>query len=688
MTLRLRIQIAAAAIAIISMAMMAGIGYWVARDELMSSLEERVGAISRTVAAATSAKDLEGCETPEFEKTEQYLALNNWAAQLRAANAQGEFPLRWVYLLTPTKHNAPSGWDTLVDGAPIGSQDWTRPGEPYTAIDLVTGKSIMIPASTPPIYCRDRWGEWLSGFAPVMDAGGRVVALVGADIDHNAVIRELWKKAEIVGAVVLVVAVLLFLVTGKIIARSLQPVDEIRHFIDEVGHGNFGARLALPELAELAVVARDLNAMAMHLAEREKLALENRVLTVDVTRKGEQLDAIARVDVQLQEIQDVDVLIDMILSDARRLLRCDAGSVLLREGDELMLKWVQNDSLSRALPPGQTFRVPIARIPIGGNSIAGYVGKVGHPAVIDDAYLIPDSAPYRFNREVDERTGYRTRAVLAMPLRTGAGKVIGVLQLLNPLDQEGTPRAGFAPDDLDAIHHFSSAATLALERAALTRAIVMRMIRMAELRDPSETAAHVQRVADYSIILYDAWAAKNGIDPATRVRERDTLRIAAMLHDVGKVGIPDAILKKPGRLTVEEYRAMQQHVVIGARLFADGESALDRAALDVVLHHHERWDGAGYVGDIGSELERKTVSNGPVTGGAMAGDKIPLFARIVSVADVYDALGSKRQYKEAWPEDRVVAEIKANSGRQFDPEIVELLDQCLPAFRVVAGQYL
>ena len=161
MTLRLRIQIAAAAIAIISMAVMAGLGYWVARNKLLSSLEVRVGAVSRTVAAATSVKDLEGYEAPGFETTEKYLELNRWVAQLTAANAHGQFPLRWVYLLTPTTQDAPTGWDVLADGEPIGSKDWTAPGTPYTATELDTGKSIVIPATTSIAYCRDQWGEWL-----------------------------------------------------------------------------------------------------------------------------------------------------------------------------------------------------------------------------------------------------------------------------------------------------------------------------------------------------------------------------------------------------------------------------------------------------------------------------------------------------------------------------------------------
>jgi putative two-component system response regulator len=137
--------------------------------------------------------------------------------------------------------------------------------------------------------------------------------------------------------------------------------------------------------------------------------------------------------------------------------------------------------------------------------------------------------------------------------------------------------------------------------------------------------------------------------PATTVRE---LRRAAPLHDIGKIGIPDHILLKPGRLTPEEFEVMKTHSAIGAQLLSDGQAPLLRRAEQIALTHHERWDGAGY-------------PNGP------AGDGIPIAGRIVAVADVFDALTHARPYKDAWPLDRALEELAQQAGRQFDPAVLE-----------------
>lgn len=127
---------------------------------------------------------------------------------------------------------------------------------------------------------------------------------------------------------------------------------------------------------------------------------------------------------------------------------------------------------------------------------------------------------------------------------------------------------------------------------------------------------------------------------------------AAPLHDVGKIGVSDLILLKPGKLTDDEFNAMKKHCEIGAQLLSNGHSAFLQTARAIALNHHERWDGSGYPNHL-------------------SGSDIPLEGRIVAVADVFDALTNDRPYKQAWPEDEAKAEIEKQAGKQFDPQVVE-----------------
>ncbi|MCP4909019.1 MAG: HD domain-containing protein, partial [bacterium] len=150
---------------------------------------------------------------------------------------------------------------------------------------------------------------------------------------------------------------------------------------------------------------------------------------------------------------------------------------------------------------------------------------------------------------------------------------------------------------------------------------------MAEIHDPKETGAHVKRVAGYARVLFEGWARRRGMSQIDMERQRDRLSIAAMLHDVGKIGIPDSILKKPGRLEPEEFARMQMHTLIGARVFEHTHADFDELARIVALHHHERWDGAGYPGALDPDQVFQAPAE-PIRHG-LAGDDIPIEARIV-----------------------------------------------------------
>jgi HD-GYP domain-containing protein (c-di-GMP phosphodiesterase class II) len=165
--------------------------------------------------------------------------------------------------------------------------------------------------------------------------------------------------------------------------------------------------------------------------------------------------------------------------------------------------------------------------------------------------------------------------------------------------------------------------------------------------------------------------------------------MAAMLHDVGKVAISDIILKKPARLTTDEFEIIKSHTWLGARLFKDGQSDFDSVAMEVALNHHEKWDGTGYPG-LSDAIERMNIeitNSADIRPIAKKGKDIPLFGRIVAIADVYDALCSQRVYKKAWDEYEIINEIKKSSGRHFDPDIVSAFFKCYDILKSISRKY-
>ena len=402
--------------------------------------------------------------------------------------------------------------------------------------------------------------------------------------------------------------------------------------------------------------------------------------------EADKLRSIISLDSELNKIQDLDILLERILSEARSVVNADAGSIYIVRDDELVINYAQNDTKQSELPEGEKLIYKVFTVPVNTKTISGYAAATGEPVNIPDVYNIPDGAPYGFDPSYDKLSGYRSQSMLAIPLKTNTGDILGVIQIINKLDKRGAVTA-FDREDQMLVMHFAANATVALQRAQMTRAILLRMIRMAELRDPKETGPHVNRVAGYSVEIYERWAKNNDLDREEIDKTRDNLRMAAMLHDVGKVAISDMILKKPGRFTDEEFAVMKSHTWQGARLFINKQSEFDELAQQVAISHHENWDGTGYPGhvDIESGKPLKSDSEGNPLG--RRGDEIPLFGRIVSIADVYDALVSQRVYKEAWTEDDALNEMRKMAGTKFDPELVEVFFQVLPNIRTISDKY-
>ena len=189
--------------------------------------------------------------------------------------------------------------------------------------------------------------------------------------------------------------------------------------------------------------------------------------------------------------------------------------------------------------------------------------------------------------------------------------------------------------------------------------IVQRLGRAAEYKD-NETGMHVIRMSHFSQLL----ALAAGCSPAWA----EDLLNAAPMHDVGKIGIPDAVLRKPGPLDADEWATMRRHPEIGAEIIGEYPSGVLQLAREIALAHHEKWDGSGYPRDL-------------------AGEAIPVSARIVAIADVFDALTTRRPYKEPWPVQEAMNHIAAQAGKHFDPALVALFAPLLPQLLEIRARW-
>jgi GAF domain-containing protein len=221
--------------------------------------------------------------------------------------------------------------------------------------------------------------------------------------------------------------------------------------------------------------------------------------------ESEKLNVLTTMGIELNQVNDLDILMERVLTQARRFVNAGAGSIYIRHDDSLHFSYTQNDTLQKKLATGEKLIYSVFTIPIDEESIAGYVASTGKSLNISDVYEIDPVKPYQFSKKFDEVSEYRTHSMLTIPLLNIKGNVLGVLQVINAQDPENRV-VPFSETDENMMAHFASTAAVALERAQMTRAIILRMIRMAEMRDPKETGAHVNRVAGYSIEIYEHWA--------------------------------------------------------------------------------------------------------------------------------------------------------------------------------------
>lgn len=341
----------------------------------------------------------------------------------------------------------------------------------------------------------------------------------------------------------------------------------------------------------------------------------------------DKLQILLGLSAQLAAKRDLDSILVKMTEITRMLLNADRCGIFLHDRETAQLWTIVADGVDE-------IRIP------DNKGLAGHVLKTREALNIEDAY-----ENEHFDRKVDKETGYRTRTMLAVPLVDMQGEIIGVYQVINK--NEGT----FNSDDENLLRHLCMYAASEIESAMLYEKlrkahedVVYKLSHATKFKDP-ETQNHIIRVGLYC----DLFAREMGMPD----EERGIIKLAAPMHDIGKVGVPDKILQKPGPLDDDEWVIMKKHTTYGYEILKGGDSRLMEVAALVALEHHEKWTGRGY-------------PEGKV------GEDISLYGRMVALADVFDALTSKRHYKDAWPRDRVMSLMREERGQHFDPQLVDI----------------
>ncbi len=340
----------------------------------------------------------------------------------------------------------------------------------------------------------------------------------------------------------------------------------------------------------------------------------------------EEYENLLEIGVELAGTHDIEKVLELATVKAEELCGAETGSIWeLDESRELLFFRVVR---GRAAGEIRSLTMPL------GQGIVGHVAATGVAEIVDNV-----RADSRWQGELG--VNFRTRAILCVPLKAH-GKIVGVLQLLNP-----TAETGFSENNLRYMKLFAGSLATAIGNARLYAnqrrqflGMVTALAEAVDKRDPY-TGDHIRRVVAYSLLL--------GVEFKADRKQLEQIRLAATLHDIGKIAIPDAILRKPTKLTPYESEIIRRHPIDGWEIIAHIHELKD--ILPAVRGHHERIDGSGYPDGL-------------------SGEEISFITRVVAVADTFDAMTTDRPYRRGLAPEDAAHEIYKSAGSQFCPVVV------------------
>lgn len=607
------------------------------RDEVRSKLE----CIARTTAQQIKPSLHNSIRTRADESTAAYKELNAQLSLVRNANPE----ISCIYTLRPTKYS--EIWQFVMDSE-SSPDDVSHVGCTYDSSDCPSMREGLFGAASDTEPIKDPWGVWISGYAPVKDEKGHTVAVVGIDMSAERLIQEesalRWAILENIGLALALAMGLSLLATRC----ALKPIRTLSQAAQIVRKGDLDFQIDLKRTDEIGDFVDSFNRMVRTLKESRDRLMEQSThdfLTGLYNHRYFQ----QRLETEIRRSERYDNKLCLLILDLDRFksINDSSGHPV---GDSLLLQL------------GRLIHDNIRDIDIA----ARYGGD-------EFAIVLP---------EADAETG----AAMAERIRE---MVEGNAFYAVPIDELDAEE--FVPDERSSMHitvtvgiacypdhHEKKDGLVMAADIALCRAkqIARNSVGVYEsqigsqsyvdphdlyqmLKDPNAAAiqslsaavdakdkytyGHSERVTSYAVELGELFGLDHDL--------LDALKVAGLLHDLGKIGVPDAILNKNSGLTSDERESVQRHPSVAANILR--RTPQFEQVVPSVVGHHERWDGSGYPDGL-------------------KGEQIPLMARILAIADSFDAMTSDRPYRKAMPVEAALVELKANAGKQFDPVLVEL----------------
>ncbi|MCE5198018.1 MAG: HD domain-containing phosphohydrolase [Armatimonadota bacterium] len=629
-TLSAKIFLASLSLALTVLAISSTILYIDASRSLRQELRQRLIAVAATTATQLDADLHDSIRTHVDESSDRYHRLRSVLDSVKKANPD----IRFIY--TMRKTSKPGFWEFVVD-AETDPKLVSHVGDIYDARKLpYLAKSLYgATADTEPVP--DEWGCYLSGYAPIIGDNGKADSIVGVDMSLKQLINEQSSMKKVAIRNALYACLMAFIISIIATKAALKPIKIFMRAAERVAQGDLGFSVSWPAADEIGDFARSFNQMIVGLEETSRdflTGLYNHMyyherLDAEVqraTRYGHEL-SVLMIDLdRFKSINDTlghpvgDSIVRQLASVVKQSLR-DSDVAVRYGGDEFAVILPQigeqgaievAERLRKLVEAHSFSAIPLHDLIHQGTDNSG---KTIHLTVTIGV------ASYPQHHKTKDGLIMASDMALCRAKHVSRNSVASYDSVCQNKD--------INPDKLyQMLHDPSSAAVQSLAAAV-------------DAKD-RYTCGHSERVAHYAKEIAESLSTDEEFVNA--------LKIAGLLHDVGKIGIPDAILNKTGSLTQEERATIKQHSALGGTILKRAPH-LDQI-IPAVMHHHERWDGKGYPEGL-------------------KGEQIPLIARIMGVADAFDAMTSDRPYRPAMSVEAALLELRAGAGTQFDPDIVE-----------------